>query len=53
MKVYTCIVCGYIYDPRFGDIQNGIKPNTPLEKIPPDWKCPQCKVGKNKFKPIW
>jgi len=50
MERYICTVCGYIYDPEKGDPENGIEPGTPFEKIPNDWVCPICGVGKDRFK---
>ncbi|MBN2079665.1 MAG: rubredoxin [Spirochaetes bacterium] len=52
MKKYICSVCGYIYDPEAGDPDAGIKPGTSFEKLPEDWVCPQCGVGKDQFEPF-
>ena len=52
MQKYTCNVCGYIYDPAVGDPDNDITPGTPFEKIPDDWCCPECGVGKEDFE-LW
>jgi len=49
MKKYQCQVCGYIYDPTQGDPDNNVPPNTPFEKLPPDWVCPVCGAGKEQF----
>lgn len=49
MKKYICDVCNYVYDPEVGDPDNGIKPGTPFEKLPEDWVCPICGVGKEDF----
>ena len=35
---YICIDCGFIYRGDFA-------------ALPKDYKCPQCNVGKNRFKP--
>ncbi|MBN1496739.1 MAG: rubredoxin [Spirochaetes bacterium] len=51
MKKYVCSVCGYVYDPEVGDPDSGTKPGTPFEKLPDDWVCPQCGVGKDQFEP--
>jgi len=51
MKKYRCIPCGYIYDPALGDPESGIEPGTPFEKLPDDWQCPICFVGKEDFEP--
>ncbi|MBC7128592.1 MAG: rubredoxin [Thermoplasmatales archaeon] len=52
MKKYKCVVCGYIYDPEEGDIENGIPPGTPFEALPADWTCPICGAGKEDFEEI-
>jgi len=49
MAKYVCTVCGYEYDPAAGDPDNGIAPGTPFEKLPEDWVCPACGVGKDQF----
>ena len=51
MKKYVCDVCGYVYDPALGDPDNGVAPGTPFEKLPADWTCPLCGVGKENFSP--
>jgi rubredoxin len=45
-------VCGYIYDPNIGDVENGIQPGTAFEDIPEDWVCPQCGLSKENFSPL-
>ena len=49
MDKYVCDMCGYIYDPSEGDPDNGVAPGTPWEKVPEDWVCPLCGVGKDQF----
>lgn len=49
MKKYTCVACGYVYDPAVGDPDSGIAPGTAFEDIPEDWVCPLCGVGKDQF----
>lgn len=49
MAKYRCTVCGYIYDPEFGDPDGGIKPGTPFEALPADWTCPVCGASKDQF----
>ena len=51
MKKYTCIPCGYVYDPELGDPDGGISDGTPFEELPDDWHCPICFVGKDEFEP--
>ena len=51
MKKYVCTVCGYVYDPKVGDLDGGIAPGTAFEDIPDTWVCPVCGVGKDDFEP--
>ena len=51
MKKYVCNVCGYVYDPAAGDPANGVPAGTAFEKLPDDWVCPECGVGKDEFSP--
>jgi flavin reductase (DIM6/NTAB) family NADH-FMN oxidoreductase RutF/rubredoxin len=51
MIKYRCTVCGYIYDPKAGDPDAGVKPGTAFEDVPNDWVCPVCGVGKDQFEP--
>ena len=52
MKKYLCDVCGCIYDPAIGDPSNGVPAGTPWERVPNDWVCPECGVGKEMFSEI-
>lgn len=52
MAKYECTVCGYIYDPKEGDPDSGIKPGTSFEELPEDWVCPECGAGKEDFEKI-
>lgn len=49
MEKFKCSVCGYEYDPAKGDPDNGIPAGTPFEKLPENWVCPVCQVGKENF----
>ncbi len=49
MDKYICKVCATIYDPEIGDIEDGIKPQTPFEAIPDDWTCPICGSPKSSY----
>lgn len=49
MDKYECTVCGYVYDPKDGDPDNGIDPGTSFEALPEDWTCPVCGAGKDQF----
>ena len=49
MKVYECIVCGFVYDETQGDPDHGINPGTRWADVPEDWACPECGVAKADF----
>jgi rubredoxin len=49
MEKYVCQVCGYIYDPEVGDIENDVEPGTAFADVPEEWVCPVCAVGKDQF----
>ncbi len=49
MEVYVCELCGYMYDPKKGDIENGVEPGTDFEDVPQDWVCPLCAASKEDF----
>ena len=46
---YECVVCKYIYNPKFGNEKAGIKPGTSFDDLPEDWVCPVCGEGKDMF----
>jgi rubredoxin len=48
---YTCLVCGYIYDPDVGDPDGGVAPGTLFEEVPDSWVCPVCGADKSQFEP--
>jgi rubredoxin-NAD+ reductase len=48
-KKYECEVCGHIYDEAEGDPDSDIAPGTRWEDVPEDWRCPDCRVGKEDF----
>jgi len=52
MDKYKCLVCGYIYDPKIGDPDNGVPAGTSFEALPDSWVCPECGVGKDQFERI-
>ena len=52
MDKWTCIPCGYVYDPYEGDPENGITPGTVFEDLPDDWECPVCGAGKDEFEKV-
>jgi rubredoxin len=52
MTKYQCTVCGYIYDPKVGDPDNGIVPGVAFEELPEDWVCPVCGAAKSEFEKV-
>jgi rubredoxin len=49
MERYKCVICGYIYDPKQGDMSCGIDPGIPFSDLPVDYICPVCGAGKDEF----
>ena len=49
MKIYMCVVCGWIYDEAAGLPDDGIAPGTLWVDVPDNWRCPECNVGKADF----
>ncbi|NLB52206.1 MAG: rubredoxin [Syntrophomonadaceae bacterium] len=52
MTKYECNICGYIYDPEVGDLENDINPGVEFEDLPADWVCPLCSADKSEFQAI-
>ena len=50
--IYVCELCGYEYDPKKGDEENGILPQTDFEDLPNDWACPMCGASKDDFEAV-
>ena len=48
---YECQVCGYVYDPAEGDVDNGVAAGTAFADLPDDWVCPLCGAPKEDFAP--
>jgi rubredoxin len=49
MEKWECMVCGYVYDPKLGDPEEGVNPTTGFENLPKDWTCPDCGAGRDEF----
>ena len=47
---WVCNICGYEYDEKEGDPDNGIAPK--FEDLPEDFVCPLCGVGKDDFSQV-
>jgi len=52
MNKWRCTICGYVYDPVEGDVDNGIPAGTPFNELPDGWECPRCGVGKGLFEEL-
>lgn len=48
-ETWVCDTCGWVYDPRTGDPEGGIKPGTAWSDVPEGWECPVCGAGKDAF----
>jgi rubredoxin len=51
-KVWMCIICGWIYDEKAGDPEEGLAPGTRWDDVPEFWVCPDCGAGKEDFEMI-
>ena len=49
MLIHICELCGYEYNSKVGDPENGIAENTDFEDLAPDWVCPLCGASKEDF----
>ncbi len=49
MQDYKCPLCGYTYNPEFGDPDNGIDAGTTVDALPMDWFCPACGIDVDGF----
>ncbi len=52
MQKFQCTVCGYVYDPEQGDMENDVEAGTVFEDLPNDGVCPVCGVEKDQFEPL-
>ena len=52
MKKFVCELCGYAYDVKEGDPENGVEPETEFDELPEDWVCPLCGASKDDFEEI-
>lgn len=52
MAIYVCALCGYEYDPRAGEPENGIAEGTDFEDLPDDYVCPLCGASKEDFEKL-
>jgi rubredoxin len=52
MDKFICTICGHVYDPAHGEPGQNIPAGIAFEKLPPDWECPVCFSGKDKFEKV-
>lgn len=52
MKLWQCVVCGFIYDEAQGLPAEGIAARTRWEDVPESWECPDCGVSKADFEMV-
>lgn len=52
MEKWACAICGYIYSPEIGDIENKVEVGTKFEDIQKEWVCPICNASKEHFEKI-
>lgn len=50
---YECSDCGYVYDERVGEPEEGYPAGTQWQQLPDDWSCKRCAVrDKADFRPV-
>jgi rubredoxin len=52
MEKWYCTICGYIYDPKEGDLENDILPGTDFLQLPDTWGCVFCDGNKSGFEKV-
>ena len=52
MKIWQCLVCGFVYEEEKGWPADGIPAGTRWEDVPANWVCPDCGVTKAQFKMV-
>ena len=52
MSAYRCRVCDYTYDEAKGVEREGFTPGTGWDRIPDDWRCPDCGAAKADFEMV-
>ena len=48
-EVHQCSECLTVYDDTYGDITQGITPNTAFKDLPSDYECSLCEAPKSSF----
>jgi rubredoxin len=52
LKVWQCILCGFVYDEAAGLPSDGIPPGTRWADVPESWLCPDCSAPKSDFEMV-
>ncbi len=52
LKVWMCILCGFLYDESVGMPDQGIPAGTRWRDVPEDWVCPECSAPKADFEMV-
>lgn len=52
LQVWTCVLCGFIYDEAEGMPEEGIAPGTRWKDVPESFGCPDCAATKADFEMV-
>ncbi|MHB8254100.1 MAG: rubredoxin [Acidiferrobacter sp.] len=52
LKVYMCVICGFLYEEKKGLPEHGLPAGTRWEDVPENWTCPDCGAAKDEFEMI-
>ena len=52
LKVWQCVLCGFVYDEAAGLPGDGIAPGTRWADVPESWICPDCSAQKSDFEMV-
>jgi rubredoxin len=51
-KVWSCVLCGFVYDEAEGMPSEGIEPGTRWKDVPDEFGCPDCSAKKADFEMV-
>jgi rubredoxin len=51
-KTWLCLICGWLYEEKFGLPEEGIPAGTPWDQVPMNWTCPECGARKEDFEMV-
>lgn len=51
-RVFMCVICGFIYEEKYGLPEEGLPAGTRWEDVPETWMCPDCSAMKDEFEMI-